>query len=558
MLNIIGGVCLLLWGLRNVRNGMTRAFGARLHQTISAGTSNRFTAFLSGIGVTALLQSSTATALITAGFCGRGLMTVAAGIAVMLGADVGTTLVAQVLSFDLAWLMPVLLICGFVLFSVYQNRGQISHVGRIFIGLGLMLMALDWIRETSQPLKDSEVLPLVLQSLEADPIFAVLLAALLTWLAHSSLAIVLLLVSLVTAGVLPVSVGLAMVLGANLGGAMAPLMATLKDSPQASRVPLANLLMRMAGVLLLLPLLSYVQDALLAVDPVDERMIVNFHTGFNILLAVIFLPLTGFMARLVTRLVPDVTDRDDPGQPRYLDLKELDTPTIALASASREVLRMADIVQHMVEDTIVALRNNDESLVARIRARDDVLDKLNKAIKMYMARMTQGSLDPDEAQLYVRILGYATNLENVGDTIDKSLTEMAVKKIRSHKRFSNEGWQEILDLHNLVMETMRLSQSVFVSGDVKLARRLIESKDRVRIAEARGTENHMQRIREGIAETIETSSLHLDIIRDYRRINSYMATVAYPILEETGQLRGSRLKPERTRPGKGEGRPQPE
>ena len=167
LLNIIGGVCLLLWGLRGVRNGVTRAFGADLRKIISAGTHNRILAFMSGIGVTALVQSSTATALIIAAFCGKGIMTVTAGLAVMLGADVGTTLVAQVLTFDLSWLVPALLIFGFMLFSRYPKTGRVGHIGKMILHLGLMLMALGWIREAAEPLKQSELLPQILSALKS-------------------------------------------------------------------------------------------------------------------------------------------------------------------------------------------------------------------------------------------------------------------------------------------------------------------------------------------------------------------------------------------------------
>ncbi len=533
----------MLWGMRSVTSGITRAFGADLHKFISHCTSNRIVAFLSGIGVTALLQSSTATALIVSGFCDRGLLTIAAGITVMLGANVGTALVAQALSFNLEWLMPVIMFTGYLIFSIYQKKGKMAHIGRALIGLAIMLLALYWIRDASAPLKNSEILPLVLQSLDTDPIFSILVATILTWLCHSSLAIVLLLVSLVGGGVLPVHLGLAMVLGANLGGAMAPLMATLKDSPQAARVPLGNLITRFIGMLIMLPLLHPVLEYLHAFGSTDHQMIVNFHVMLNVILAILFMPFSGIVAGMTMRMVPDKKDQEDPGKARYLDAKELNTPAIALSSAARETLRMADIVQNMLEDTIIALRTNDESLVNRIRDRDDVLDNLHKAIKLYMAQMTRGSLDPAEAKQYVQILSYSTNIEAVGDTIDKSMMEMAMVKIRSHKRFSVQGWEEILDIHNQVMETIRLSQSVFVTADAKLARRLLESKDRLRLAEVRGTESHMQRIREGIPETIESSSIHLDIIRDYRRINSYMAAVAYSILEDAGILSESRFKP---------------
>jgi len=274
-------------------------------------------------------------------------------------------------------------------------------------------------------------------------------------------------------------------------------------------------------------------------------MIVNFHTAFNVALAVFFLPFTPRLAKLCVILVPANKDKADPGAAKYLDHKQLEMPSVALSSAMRETLRMADIVQSMLEDTILALQQNDDLLVRRIRKRDDIVDKLNKSIKMYMAKITQESLDPEESYQYVQILSFSTNIENVGDTIDKSLMEMARKKIKDQTKFSRQGWEDIKDIHKFVLDTMRLAQSVFVSGDSRMARQLVEGKEKLREQEVKATASHIERIREGVPETIATSSLHLDIIRDLRRINSYMATVAYPILEETGQLRSSRLRPVR-------------
>lgn len=525
-----------------------RAFGADLHKALGRGTKNRFSAFFSGMGVTALMQSSTATALIVASFNGQGLITLSAGIAVMLGADVGTTIVAQVLSFDLSWLAPMIIFAGSLIYSFNQKSGQMRHVGKLLVGLGLMLFALMWIRQSAAPLQESETLRVLLDAFDKDPVIAVLFMAIVTWLMHSSLAAVLLLVSLVGTGVFPLSIGFAMVLGANLGGAFVPFTATLRDSKEACRVPAANLFMRAASVLLLLPFLPLLPDLVALAGTEPARMIVNFHMFFNIALALLFLPFIGPLARLIKKIIPDSDSKDDPGAPRYLDEKELDTPSIALSAAMRETLRMADTLQTMLEDTIKALDNNNERIAYDIRARDDVLDRIFEAIKRYMAKIASESLDPEEAGKYVQILGFSTNLENAGDLIDKSLMEMTVKKIKENKMFSEEGWAEIKGIHYKVVANMRLAQNVFVSGDRQLARRLLESKEQLHQAEQEATTAHLQRIRDGIPETIATSSLHLDIIRDYRRINSFMCSVAYPILREAGELRKSRLKPVKKSP----------
>lgn len=530
-----------------VRTGVTRAFGASLRKVISKSTGNRITAFFAGIGVTALLQSSTATAMIIASFVGRGLMTVGAGLAVMLGADVGTTLVAQVLAFDFTWVAPLMMLAGYILFSIYNEKGRGEHVGTVLLGLGMMLFALSFIKTSADPLRTSETLPLILAPLDKDIFLAVIVAALLTWFSHSSLAIVLLLVSFVAGGVLPVHLGFAMVLGANLGGGIAPLLASLREGAVASRVPGGNLIMRILGVAIALPLLDLSREMIAMINDDPARMIVNFHTAFNIALAILFMPFLQIVEKIAVRALPDKPAGEDPGSPRYLDNKSMDMPTIALASAARETLRMADMVERMLEDTMRVFKTNNESLVYNIRDQDNIVDKIYKSIKTYMARLSQAAFDPEEAQRYIQILTFSTNLEHAGDVIDKSLLLMAQKKAAAQYSFSPQGMAEIENIHNLVLESVRLAQTVFVSGDVRLARKMTDGKEILRKAEQSTMTHHIERLREGIPETIATSSLHLDIIRDYRRINTYMCTVAYGLLEQKGQLNESRVKPEEAR-----------
>lgn len=535
LLNIIAGVCLLLWGVILLRLGVTRGFGAALRRFLAACTNNRLKAFAAGIGMTALLQSSTATVLVVSSFASQGLVNAATGIAIVLGADVGTTLIAQLFSLDISLLLPVFMVAGYILFKM-ENNGKLKNIGRILIGLALMLLALNLIRQGAAPLRESETLPLILGPLQQDPFFAVLLAALITWLAHSSLAIVLLLMSLVTAGVLPLELGLFMVLGANVGGTIAPLIATLKDNPDAMRIPLGNMLIRITGIVAVVPFLQFIMPHLADFEADEARQLVNFHTGFNIALALVFLPFTGILSNVLKRALPDRPVAYDPGRARYLSEKDLDTPSVALSNASRETLRMAEMVQQMLTDAMTALRTNNEKLVLRIREEDDVIDRLYGQIKNYMARMAQEFMDKREAQRYVQILMFSTNLEHAGDVIDKNLLPLVNKKIRNQVEFSAEGMKEIQHIHDLVLESVKLAQSIFDTGDITLAKRLLADKEIIRIAEIKGFTTHIGRLRGGVPETVSTSSLHLDIIRDYRRINSYMCAVAYPLLEEKGEV----------------------
>lgn len=494
-----------------------------------------------------------ATTLIVTAFAGQGLVNASTGLAIILGADVGTTLVAQAFSLDLSSLMPILMVTGYIGYSI-EHSGRIKNIGRILIGVALMLLALGLIRNGAAPLKESETLPLILQPISKDPFFAVLLACLLTWVAHSSLAIVLLLMSLVASGVLPLVVGLYMVLGANIGGTIAPLIATLRDNPDAMRIPLGNMLIRIVGVLAVIPFIEFVLPHLENLDGDHPRQLVNFHTGFNIVLAMAALPLTGVLNKLLKAALPDRPVVDDPGRPKYLNDKDLDMPSVALASAARETLRMGDVIQKMLEDTLIVLKKNDEKLLAQVKDEDYTVDKIYHNIKNYMARLSQEFMSPEEAQRYVQILTFSTNIEHVGDVIDKNLMPLAQKKIKNQNQFSDAGFQEIEEMHRLVLESVQLAQSLFISGDIDSARRLIEGKERIRQAEIDGMATHIQRLRGGVPETIATSSLHLDIIRDYRRINTYICTVAFPLLEEKGEIRKTRLrKPKKDDPKEMEG-----
>jgi phosphate:Na+ symporter len=542
LLHIIGAVCLLLFGLRLVRNGVTRAFGVELRKIVAAGTKNRVLAFFSGIGVTALLQSSTATTMIVAGFAGQGIITVTAALAVILGADVGTTLVAQVLTFDLAWVSPVLIILGYIFYSAKETAGTRRQIGRILVGLGLIMLALAIIKQTAAPLKESDVLPLILKPLDQDPVLSILVGALLTWLFHSSLAIVLLLTSMVHGDVVPLHLALVMVLGANIGNVIAPMLASLKDPPAATRIPAGNFVMRLMGVLIALALLPWFRQGVEMLSSDPARTVVNFHMMFNIGMAVLFLPFLGPLTALGIKLIPDKDDKDDPSKPKYIDPRVLDTPTVALTNAAREVLRIADMTDQMLQTTWAVFQKNDAAAIEEIKETDSIVDKLYRTLKAYLVQLGQESMNDVEAKRHFQTLTFATNLEHVGDIIDRNLIGLAEKKIREKASFSAAGREEIDNLFQLVLDSVRLAQTVFISGDARLARQLVEDKAVIKRAEMLASMNHMIRLQKGIPETVATSDLHMDVIRDLRRINSLMASIAYPILDDAGELRRSLLK----------------
>jgi len=239
---------------------------------------------------------------------------------------------------------------------------------------------------------------------------------------------------------------------------------------------------------------------------------------------------------MLKKLLPNRVLEADPSRPRYLDESALETPSLALADAARETLRMGDLVEVMLRKVMAAITTNDRALVDQVSRMDNAVDGLDEAIKLYLTRLTRGSLDEREGQRAMEIISFAINLEHIGDIIDKNLSELATKKIKRRFQFSPEGAEELSAFHKRTMDSLRIAFGVFMSGDVGEARKLLAEKASLRNAELAATERHLDRLREGRPETIETTSLHLDVLRDLRRIHSHICSVAYPVLDAAGEL----------------------
>jgi len=544
LINMLGAAALLVWGLRLIKTGIMRAFGPQLRQWIAKGTGNRFSSALSGLVATLALQSSTATAVITASFASRGIVNPRMGQAIMLGANVGTSIAAVILSLDVHWMGSALIFAGVMTFSLSRfSKGK--SVGRALLGLGLMLLALQLLGEITVPLRESPVVISILKGLDDAPVFALAISAALAIMASSSLAVVLFVVLLAQAGIVSPPMAVILVAGANLGGAIPPFLAVAGEGVEARRLTLSNLVVRAIGAIALMVLARPVSAGLLALIPDPRLLTITTHIGFNLLLLVVFLPLLSPIAKLAALIVPAPT-LSEKG-PAYLDEAIIGTPSLALAGAARETLRVGDIILSMLEKSHVALQAADPAARSSLSDLDDEVDRLQQAIKLYLARLGRERLEPDDARRAQEIISYAINLEHIGDIIDRGLSEQAAKKAQRMLSFSAEGMSEITELYERTLENLRLAQAVFLSRDADLARQLVASKVEVRRIEAISAEKHLVRMREGRSETMETSSLHLDILRDLKRVNAHLTSVAYPILEEMGALRESRLRPAETR-----------
>jgi phosphate:Na+ symporter len=376
-----------------------------------------------------------------------------------------------------------------------------------------------------------------MNAITGDPVLCIVIGAVVTWAVHSSVATVLLIMSLAYAHFVTPYAALALVLGANLGSAINPMFeGARRDNPASYRLPVGNLLNRLIGILLVAPLLRPITEALQAWQPDLAKATAEFHIAFNVATAVIFIGLLDPMAKLLKKLLPNRVMEADPSRPRYLDESALETPSLALADAARETLRMGDLVEVMLRKVMAAITTNDRALVEQVSHMDNAVDGLDEAIKLYLTRLTRGSLDEREGQRAMEIISFAINLEHIGDIIDKNLSELATKKIKRRFQFSTEGAEELSAFHKRTMDSLRIAFGVFMSGDVGEARKLLAEKAALRNAELAATERHLDRLREGRPETIETTSLHLDVLRDLRRIHSHICSVAYPVLDAAGEL----------------------
>ena len=540
LLHLAGYVALLLWGVRMVQTGVMHAFGAPLRKFITERLGGRLNAFVAGIGVTALLQSSTATGMLTSAFAKGGLIGLAPALAVMLGANVGTTLIVQVMTFPVAAVAPLFILAGVVAFK-RSGRTRGRDFGRAAIGLGLIMLALHLLVEVVKPVEQAQAMREIFAALTGEPVLNVLIAALLTWAMYSSVAVVLLVMSLAATQIVTPEAALALVLGANLGNVIPQWLAAGQDVA-ARRLALGNIIVRATGCALVLPFLPMIGQAIAFIDPAPARLTADFHTLFNLACAALFIGPLDALARLCTKLLPAPRQVADPAKPRYLGSGAQPVASVRLATAEREVLRMVDMVDNMLRIFLDALRHDDRKLLAEIGRMDDTVDSLHGAIKLFLTEISrQDHLDESDASRCGDILAFTINLEHVGDILDKSLREIAAKKIKYKLNFSDEGFAEILEMHERVLEDLRLAMSVFMTGDERAARTLLEAKVRIRDLERAATDNHFRRLREGRVESMETSALHLDIVRDLKRIAAHIASVAYPVLDKNGMLLRSRV-----------------
>lgn len=545
LLHLAGAIALMLFATRMVRTGVERAYGDVLRYRLRTTMRNPFMAVLAGTALAIALQSSTAVTLLVGSFAGAGIVSGMAGQLAVRGAEIGSALVVKLLTFDLSLLVPICLAAGTIMFMATERRDW-RQLGRILVGIGLLVLSLEMIGTASGPLRESRLMPMIVDYFSGDPVTAYLLAALITWLFHSSIAAVLLFVTLAGRGLIPSELGVVLVLGVNLGSSViAPLLTRAAD-PSVRVVPIGNLLMRGAGSLLMLvAFMAYRPDATLIGSTVPDQ-IVNAHILFNCLILLAGLPLAGLVYRASQWIVKQGTPSESAADLEATEISALseaalDTPSQALANATREVVRVCETIEVMLVRVMELYEAPDDARIKALAALDDRVDRKHAAIKLYLAKVTSRTLTEDEALRCQELIGACVKLEQVGDIVVRNMLAHVRKKMERGVEFTPEGWRELSSFHSAVLANARLAFNVLVSRDHATARQLVEEKDRLRDLEKDTSRRHFARLREGTVKSLETSSIHLDTIRDLKQINSLLASMAYPVLEEQGLLRGSRL-----------------
>ncbi|MGB1415068.1 MAG: Na/Pi cotransporter family protein [Paracoccaceae bacterium] len=540
ILNLAAAAALLIWAVRLVRTSFERAFSSQMRQWLKLTTGNRLTAAMTGVGISIMLQSSTAVALLLASFMPASAMSVSMGLAIILGADLGSAIVVQILSSRISLLTPLLLLSG-VFFFMRTNRRVLRQIGRILIGLSLIFVSLGMISEASAPLANNAAIKNVFIYLSDDLLTGFVLASFLAWMMHSSIAAVLLFATLAANGVLPLNAAFAMTLGANLGGSFIAVFLTLKSDINIRKVVLANLLLRGGGALVALGLIHEFDIINHIFGATSQLKVLNFHLVFNaaVLLAGVILltPASGFAAILL----PEKQDADELSMRSVLDLSVQNEPARAFACVRRELVDMGNRIENMLRDAMDLFENYDENIAERLRAEEHNIAKNAFDLRVYLSGIRSDDPSEDTGTRAFDFAGIATNLESGADAIGRKIVTLAKRMHHDRTHFSEDGRHELMDFYDKVLRNIQQGILVLMSEDVETARELVAQKEMIRELNQKLERKHLTRLRQGLTETIETSAIHIDLLRSLKVLNTGFAMIAYPLLREHGALLKSRL-----------------
>lgn len=528
LIGLLGGLSIFLFGIKFGGRGLQKAAGGRLRDAVCKLTSNRFLGLITGVIVTVIIQSSSATTAMMVSFANAGIIYLSQALGVILGSDIGTTLTVQLIAFRIFDYALLFVMLGFVLFISKVER--YSRLGQIIMGFGLLFFGMSVMASAVGPVKDHPAFSGFMLGVERSPWLAIFTSAIFTAIIQSSAATIGLVLTFAFQQVISLEIAIPLVLGANIGTCITALLASLGGGAEGRRIAWAHTFFKVTGVILLLPFLGLFTEFVRGTAPGLTRQIANAHSLFNIGAALVFIPFVKPWARLFKYLVKEEEVGVETFKPVYLDPRVLDTPSLALGQATREVLRMADITYNLYSSSIDVFVKNDEALRERLVEDDDKIDALEEAITPYLTVLSQKEMSDREAERSVMLLFIVKNLELVGDIVSKSLMDLALKKITVSPRFSPEALTRIQEYHKEIEKTFQMAIDSLASMDKRLAREVVERKSEMNILERELHKEHLA-ILQGRKEAVtETSTVYLDVISDLKRINSYASGIAYAVL----------------------------
>ena len=528
LIGLLGGLAIFLFGIKFGGRGLQRAAGGRLRDAVCKLTSNRFLGLTTGVIVTVIIQSSSATTAMMVSFANAGIIHLSQALGVMLGSGIGTTLTVQLIAFRIFDYALLFVILGFVLFISKVER--YSRFGQIIMGFGLLFFGMSVMASAVGPVKDHPTFAGFMLGIERSAWLAIITSAIFTAVIQSGAATIGLVLTFAFQRVISLEIAIPMVLGANIGTCITAILASLGGGAEGRRIAWAHTFFKVTGVLLLVPFLGPFTEFIKTTAPGLTRQIANAHSLFNIGAALVFIPFVKPWARLFKFLVKQDEVGVETFKPIYLDPRVLDTPSLALGQATREVLRMADITYNVYSKAIDVFLKDDEALRERLVEDDDKIDALDEAITPYLTMLSQKEMSDREAERAVMLLFIVKNLELVGDIVSKSLMDLALKKITVSPRFSPVALTRIHEYHKEIEKTFQMAIDSLASMDKKLAREVVERKSEMNILERELHKEHLAILQGRKEEVTETSTVYLDVISDLKRVNSYASGIAYAVL----------------------------
>ena len=549
IISLFGGLALFLFGMKQMSEGMKKTAGDKMRSILSALTDNRLIGMTVGAFVTMVIQSSSATTVMLVSFVQAQLMTFVQSLGVILGADIGTTITAQLIAFKLTDYALLMIAIGFFL-TMFSNKDSTKYIGEAILGFGLLFFGMKLMSDAMKPLRTFLPFINMLRGLE-NPMLALIVGTIFTALIQSSSAFTGIIIVLAQQGLLTLDAGIPLVMGANIGTCITAGLASIGTSREAKRVALAHVLFKVGGVALFILWIPVFADIIRWLSPVSSgtgleklaaetpRQIANAHTIFNVSLAFIFLPFTTFFANTIIKIYPE--KKEEKGvQPItwHLDDGAISTPALAIDLARSEILRMTKILGRMLEAIIQPFTTNEPlkdevypqlSLVEGVEMREEKLDYLDEKIIRYLRKIGQQELSDNQIQEVYGMMSIVNDIENIGDTIEKNMIPLIAKKSALNMDFSPEGKEELTIYHTKVSKQVNRLKKALSNLDTNKAEKIITKEGKYSALETKYRISHLERLHEDRKESIETHEIHMELMDLLKQINVYSGEIAKTI-----------------------------